>query len=237
MNLQKSIFYPRKPEIHQNSAPPPNNLPPPRTDSRPNNHQNREKRHSFTSLTLPNHNATSHRHSAEILASESDAHPEQSQRRSNPLSDNLPAAYVALYPYKPQKPDELELRKGGIYFVTERCLDGWFKGTSNRTQKCGVFPGNYVTLARGNQQRNGAEKSAVKSKGNQKVPAANSGSIPPELPPRAHSPNIFALQQLENNGGAGAANKVCCFFIVCQLCVIFVLVLFFLYLLYLSLRN
>lgn len=32
--------------------------------------------------------------------------------------------------------------------VTERCQDGWFKGTSNRTQKCGVFPGNYVTLAK-----------------------------------------------------------------------------------------
>lgn len=32
--------------------------------------------------------------------------------------------------------------------VTERCQDGWFKGTSNRTQKCGVFPGNYVTPAK-----------------------------------------------------------------------------------------
>ncbi|XP_066999315.2 E3 ubiquitin-protein ligase SH3RF3 [Anabrus simplex] len=61
---------------------------------------------------------------------------------------HLPAAYIALYPYKPQKPDELELRKGGIYVVTERCQDGWFKGTSNRTQKCGVFPGNYVTPAK-----------------------------------------------------------------------------------------
>lgn len=61
---------------------------------------------------------------------------------------NLPAAYIALYPYKPQKSDELELRKGGIYVVTERCQDGWFKGTSNRTQKCGVFPGNYVAPAK-----------------------------------------------------------------------------------------
>lgn len=32
--------------------------------------------------------------------------------------------------------------------VTERCQDGWFKGTSNRTQKCGVFPGNYVAPAK-----------------------------------------------------------------------------------------
>ncbi|GLH05836.1 Endophilin-A [Gryllus bimaculatus] len=62
-------------------------------------------------------------------------------------STHLPAAYIALYPYKPQKADELELKKGGVYLVTERCEDGWFKGTSNRTQKCGVFPGNYVTPA------------------------------------------------------------------------------------------
>lgn len=226
--------HPRKPEIHQNSAPPPNNPPPPRTDSRPNSHHNREKRHSFTSLTLPNHSATSHRHSAEILAPES----ESSQRRSNPPTDSLPAAYVALYPYKPQKPDELELRKGGIYFVTERCLDGWFKGTSNRTQKCGVFPGNYVTLARGGQQRNGADKSAAKSKGSQKVQAANSAGVPPELPPRAHSPNIFALQQLEGgNGCSGAANKVCLYVVVGQLCAVFVIVLVFLYLFCASFRN
>ncbi|PNF15259.1 hypothetical protein B7P43_G00965 [Cryptotermes secundus] len=60
----------------------------------------------------------------------------------------LPAAYIALYPYKPHKADELELKKGAIYTVTERCQDGWFKGTSSRAQKCGVFPGNYVTPIR-----------------------------------------------------------------------------------------
>uniref|UniRef100_A0A8C3B4B6 RING-type E3 ubiquitin transferase n=1 Tax=Cyclopterus lumpus TaxID=8103 RepID=A0A8C3B4B6_CYCLU len=41
--------------------------------------------------------------------------------------------------------DELELRKGEMYRVTEKCQDGWFKGTSLRTAACGVFPGNYVT--------------------------------------------------------------------------------------------
>lgn len=60
----------------------------------------------------------------------------------------LPAAYIALYPYKPHKADELELKKGAIYTVTERCQDGWFKGTSSRAQKCGVFPGNYVAPIR-----------------------------------------------------------------------------------------
>ncbi|XP_018572961.1 SH3 domain-containing RING finger protein 3 isoform X3 [Anoplophora glabripennis] len=122
--------------------------------------QNKEKRHSFTSLTPAHHGSTNHnRHSAEIVASEahnnSSSHsqpPERNRRNGHPQGVPelvLPATYIALYAYKPQKPDELELRKGGIYMVTERCQDGWFKGTSNRTQKCGVFPGNYVTLARG----------------------------------------------------------------------------------------
>ena len=66
------------------------------------------------------------------------------------LSKNLISfffRYKALYPYKPQTADELELHKGGIYLVTERCQDGWFKGTLSRTTKTGVFPGNYVTPA------------------------------------------------------------------------------------------
>lgn len=29
--------------------------------------------------------------------------------------------------------------------MTEKCQDGWFKGTSLRTAASGVFPGNYVT--------------------------------------------------------------------------------------------
>ncbi|XP_070607227.1 E3 ubiquitin-protein ligase SH3RF3 [Erythrolamprus reginae] len=53
--------------------------------------------------------------------------------------------YLALYAYKPQKTDELELRKGEMYRVIEKCQDGWFKGTSLRNGMCGVFPGNYVT--------------------------------------------------------------------------------------------
>ncbi|KAM9566942.1 E3 ubiquitin-protein ligase SH3RF3 isoform 2-T2 [Guaruba guarouba] len=53
--------------------------------------------------------------------------------------------YLALYAYKPQKNDELELRKGEMYRVTEKCQDGWFKGTSLRSGMSGVFPGNYVT--------------------------------------------------------------------------------------------
>nr|XP_023673303.1 SH3 domain-containing RING finger protein 3 [Paramormyrops kingsleyae] len=53
--------------------------------------------------------------------------------------------YLAMYVYRPQKADELELRKGEMYRVTEKCQDGWFKGTSLRSGASGVFPGNYVT--------------------------------------------------------------------------------------------
>ncbi|KAJ8865901.1 hypothetical protein PR048_033424 [Dryococelus australis] len=74
--------------------------------------------------------------------------PQGSQLLPGAAVTQLPAAYIALYPYKPQKADELELRKGCVYMVTERCQDGWFKGTSSRTQKSGVFPGNYVALAK-----------------------------------------------------------------------------------------
>lgn len=83
-------------------------------------------------------------------------------------------------------------------FSTYRCQDGWFKGTSNRTQKCGVFPGNYVTLARGvpNQLGNTGKDSIGESKlttnFNRNVKAVvvpgRSASNPPELPPRSSSP-------------------------------------------------
>lgn len=56
----------------------------------------------------------------------------------------LSSRYIAIYPYTPRKEDELELRKGEMFLVFERCQDGWFKGTSMHTSKIGVFPGNYV---------------------------------------------------------------------------------------------
>uniref|UniRef100_A0A8C4SAR2 E3 ubiquitin-protein ligase SH3RF1 n=1 Tax=Erpetoichthys calabaricus TaxID=27687 RepID=A0A8C4SAR2_ERPCA len=68
-------------------------------------------------------------------APEQTVHPRPSQR---------PTVYVAMYPYTPRKEDELELRKGEMFLVLERCQDGWFKGTSMHTGKIGVFPGNYM---------------------------------------------------------------------------------------------
>ncbi|KAJ8934742.1 hypothetical protein NQ318_004970 [Aromia moschata] len=171
--------------------------------------QNKEKRHSFTSLTAPHHaSMNQNRHSAEILASEAQVATSHSQvaergrRNGHPVGIpdvQLPAAYIALYPYKPQKVDELELRKGGIYMVTERCQDGWYKGTSNRTQKCGVFPGNYVTLARGapNPQSSSSKEGSGESKlpvsftrSGKSVSSSRAACNPPELPPRSVSPAV-----------------------------------------------
>ena len=34
---------------------------------------------------------------------------------------------------------------GDVVFVMEKCDDGWYVGTSQRTGIFGTFPGNYVT--------------------------------------------------------------------------------------------
>lgn len=52
--------------------------------------------------------------------------------------------YQAMYQYRPQNEDELELREGDRVDVMQQCDDGWFVGVSRRTQKFGTFPGNYV---------------------------------------------------------------------------------------------
>lgn len=49
-----------------------------------------------------------------------------------------------MYNYTPQNEDELELREGDSIAVVEQCDDGWFVGTSLRTNMFGTFPGNYV---------------------------------------------------------------------------------------------
>uniref|UniRef100_A0A8C6WG52 RING-type E3 ubiquitin transferase n=1 Tax=Neogobius melanostomus TaxID=47308 RepID=A0A8C6WG52_9GOBI len=128
--------------------------------------KNAKKRHSFTALSVTQRAAQlNNRHSMEIsnpvLISSSDPRAAariQVNTQGPDISSNgakqllahakvqLPLnIYLALYAYKPQKADELELRKGEMYRVTEKCQDGWFKGTSLRTAASGVFPGNYVT--------------------------------------------------------------------------------------------
>ncbi|CAH6789710.1 Sh3rf3 [Phodopus roborovskii] len=119
--------------------------------------KNAKKRHSFTALSVTHKSsqAASHRHSMEIsapvLISSSDPRAAARIGELAHLSCPVPtqvtprAQYLALYAYKPQKNDELELRKGEMYRVLEKCQDGWFKGASLKTGVSGVFPGNYVT--------------------------------------------------------------------------------------------
>ncbi|XP_069159104.1 E3 ubiquitin-protein ligase SH3RF3 isoform X6 [Procambarus clarkii] len=112
--------------------------------------------------------------------------------------------YVALYSYRGRKADELELRKGYIYTVTEKCQDGWYKGRCITTDRTGVFPGNYVQVAkpqmiaaylakrnaRGssnlNRDNNGSGGSLGGGLGSNSPPS----SLPPELPPRSVSSSI-----------------------------------------------
>ncbi|XP_034245164.1 sorbin and SH3 domain-containing protein 1 isoform X3 [Thrips palmi] len=55
-----------------------------------------------------------------------------------------PVPYRALYNYRPQNDDELELLEGDLVLVMEKCDDGWYVGSSQRTGFFGTFPGNYV---------------------------------------------------------------------------------------------
>jgi len=52
--------------------------------------------------------------------------------------------YKVLFNYEPRHLDELSLEEGDIIDVVEKCDDGWFVGTSQRTNDFGTFPGNYV---------------------------------------------------------------------------------------------
>ena len=55
--------------------------------------------------------------------------------------------FRALYNYQPQNDDEVELKEGDIVYVMEKCDDGWYVGTSQRSGIFGTFPGNYVAKA------------------------------------------------------------------------------------------
>ncbi|CAH4035025.1 unnamed protein product [Pieris brassicae] len=184
----------------------------------PRDHHHREKRHSLTPTTHLQGGHNQNRHSAEILATslldhtperdvrgERERERERRRRRSRSDERPLPAAYVALYPYRPQKPDEIELKKGGVYTVRERCRDGWYKGWCERLQRAGVFPGNYVAPLTPVANRIKHDKSASVSSGKTAPPASDGGNssapsaapaapAPPDAPPRADSPPAAAPQ-------------------------------------------
>lgn len=104
------------------------------------------RRAAHASPMPPNGTNTNRPHSAEILnpiIGESIASNVSHNRHK--FAGDLPRLqpHVAVFAYKPQKPDELELIKGAHYFVSERCQDGWLRGM-NSARLAGVFPGNHV---------------------------------------------------------------------------------------------
>lgn len=52
-----------------------------------------------------------------------------------------------LFEYAPRHIDELQVSAGDMVRVMEKCDDGWYVGTSERTGEFGTFPGNYVEPA------------------------------------------------------------------------------------------
>ncbi|XP_027851413.1 E3 ubiquitin-protein ligase SH3RF3-like isoform X2 [Aphis gossypii] len=147
-----------------------------------------------------------HRHGS--LRSHSKPIVTQNVRSKVPIQ--LPAKHVSLYPYKPQKADELELKRGQLYMVTECCKDGWYKGTSLKTNCSGVFPGNYVTPAKISVRLLGKSNNSPSSVQDQKDDHLSfNGQLndcsfqsdidenlplypPPELPPRSSSPSVHS---------------------------------------------
>ncbi|XP_072481586.1 E3 ubiquitin-protein ligase SH3RF1 isoform X2 [Notamacropus eugenii] len=109
-----------------------------------------------------------------------------------------PSVYVAIYPYTPRKEDELELRKGEMFLVFERCQDGWFKGTSMHTSKIGVFPGNYVAPV----------TRSVTSASQAKVSVSTAGPTGRVVTMVSPSTATGPSQKLQGNGIAGSSNSV-----------------------------
>ncbi|XP_027693408.1 E3 ubiquitin-protein ligase SH3RF1 [Vombatus ursinus] len=109
-----------------------------------------------------------------------------------------PSVYIAIYPYTPRKEDELELRKGEMFLVFERCQDGWFKGTSMHTSKIGVFPGNYVAPV----------TRSVTSASQGKVSVSTAGQTGRVVTMVSPSTATGPSQKLQGNGIAGSPNVV-----------------------------
>ncbi|KAM9822063.1 vinexin isoform 1-T2 [Syngnathus typhle] len=115
--------------------------------------------HNTLTSASPSASAAASAHSTEAPTANTPRYNDSSQG-ALPHPNSLPSAqvpnsadssavqrqpYKAVYNYKPQNADELELKEGDIVQVMEKCDDGWFVGTSERTHAFGTFPGNYVT--------------------------------------------------------------------------------------------
>lgn len=88
--------------------------------------------------------------------------PPISVSKENPSTSHFSGTlFRALYDYNSTQQDELSLKKGDLYFVTEQCHDGWFKGKSLKSGKSGVFPGNHVQEHDHKQTKKSKRKESV----------------------------------------------------------------------------
>lgn len=114
-------------------------------------------------------------------------HEKRSSQNKQPSS---PRPYVAMYPYKPLHQDELELRVGEVYLITEKAEEGWFKGV-NRLQKRGLLPANYVMPYKsgGHQENHRNRRDRISNThSTNNIPGTSknmNSNQPPQLPSRS----------------------------------------------------
>lgn len=128
-------------------------------------------------------------------------------------STNKSGLCIAIHNYTPLKPDELELKKGSQYIVTDACKDGWLRGaSSDNPAKKGSFPGNFV-ISHGYHQKLVAlqqqqQRAALQTHNmnTQQVSRATGAytnlalaSLPPELPQRNNPTSTAAAKNGNNN--------------------------------------
>jgi len=95
------------------------------------------------------------------VSSSKSNHPPASSTNTSTTSsatNSKGTLFKAIFDYSAKQADELSLKKGEFYTVSEMCVDGWYKGQSLRLGKSGVFPGNHV------HQVDPGAKSAKKTK-------------------------------------------------------------------------
>jgi len=100
------------------------------TTSKHRQHQQRAAR-SEAAATLPRTQETAAGTSKRSIAGDLGGHREGE-------------LYQAVCEYTARQRDELSLKKGDLYLVTEQCQDGWFRGKHVKSGDTGVFPGNHM---------------------------------------------------------------------------------------------
>ncbi|XP_076319418.1 E3 ubiquitin-protein ligase SH3RF3-like [Tachypleus tridentatus] len=149
-------------------------------------------------------NSTPQKETSETESGSSNGIPTSSSHGPSNTHVPVPIFYVAVYNYKPHKEDELELKKGELYTVCEKCQDGWFKGTSLRTGRSGVFPGNYVQLPKTSSLQPHFPQ-GVPPAGSMKLPASKIVSV--SSPPMPVSTMTAQAMQSQSFCSSGNGSK------------------------------